>query len=376
MPLWHRHPRAVFLALQLRHSRHVLSAHLFNPAASPYPFGLGVYALQTPNKRFTKRDQLPLLYVSHEVAVDRSPAEHEKNAPGVREGWYVIAEPGMEFEVRITCLNSNGLVKDSDIIRGELYVDGINTHCCLDAQKDGVRWELIAKGFLTEQKKVSKSKISNKVKLFAFTEASVCEGDDDEDPLNIKSGQISLAVSAGTISKGEQCSDDWSEEDECSGFVTEKMVHKKGMALQAGGSSVVTEVEEAVSSSGVTNLVRWHEADLTLHVRKASWMRSRRLIDDNSSPCTFEMYQELLKSDAIVETTTTVKQEDSLPKKRRRRLMKHVSSDEEDAGSNPDEKRIKLKLRVSKKSTDDNSSCESSPDASPSPVRDYIDLTM
>lgn len=375
MPLWLRHPRAAVLAHELKHNSNVLSANLFNAAASPYPFGLGVYTRRTGNGA-KKRDQLPLLYVSYEVAKDRAPENNERNPPGVREGWYVIAEEGVEFEVVMTCLNASIFTGSTDVIHGELFVDGRNTHNCFDTGRDGVRWEQVAKGFLTEQKKISKSKVHNKLQLFTFTEALVCEEDDeeDEDSLNTESGQISLVVSTGTTVKGDSESDeDWFDDEASSGYVNEKMVHKRGLSLQAGGSNYATEIEQTGRSNKAVHLERCKEADITLHVRKAVWMRSRRLIDDEGRPCTFEKYLELLESDNVIATATPVKQENSLPKKQFKRPKILVSSDEEDVPSTRDKKKVKSEPGTSGTSGVGCNSSKSSPDHDL--VKDFIDLT-
>lgn len=298
MPKYQGHPRAIFLPPQLRHTRHVLPANLFNPEASPFPFGLGIYVRELKGRCYTSK-LLPLIYVSKEVAKDRAPETNELNGPGVVEGWYVIAEPDKEFEVRVTCMNKTGFTSKSiNTVRGELYVDGRNTHNCLDSSHDGVLWEMISRGFLMGQQKASGNKIKQELKAFTFVKAPMTE-DDEADHKNVLSGEIVLKVSTGTSSEGGSANNDWTEEIVDSGLVTEKMVAKEGKSLHAGGSIVTTEYKSNVSTSTIVNEKRWKPADLSVHIREESWLRSRRLIDDDKRPCTYTMFKDILKSDKI-----------------------------------------------------------------------------
>lgn len=113
-------PRACKPSAELENAAYVVRGGPLHALHSPLPYGLGVYSVDSTGTR----KALPLYYVSEKVARARG--------RGVKEGWYVVAVPGVEFELAVTAVQQNfpriqdEPLKDGYDTRARLIVDGMH----------------------------------------------------------------------------------------------------------------------------------------------------------------------------------------------------------------------------------------------------------
>lgn len=304
MRFWNGEPRAVVPPDWLLSQRNVVSPSHDDVTNSPYPFGLAVYTssktLGSPTPTL-----LPLLYVSPQVASDRSRAADLRNAPGVQAGWYVSAEPGLPFEVRVTRVNNRTVGHpDEDCFRVSVDVDETPvhwTHLFRDAPH--LPQDLTEAIFTGYVEKCGFCPLSSTyertLRPFAFSKRDPAEqgavggGSEVSDY-----SSVHLLVDIGR----EQPRSAVPTETRCYDVkqyqgLSEQTIVKGGMSLSTTRDGTAETMRTHLADFTCADARRLHEAEITIFVREASWMRSRRLVDDDGNPCTHTMYKDLMKKD-------------------------------------------------------------------------------
>lgn len=361
-------PRAVVLSQSNRHCEDVRTAQKDTSKSTYFPFGLGIYEQVVDDKGRSKRGKLlPLYYVSHEAACVRSPGRHALNAAGVREGWYVVADAGVTFEVAITCMNEKTLSykddtgKSYNTIRATLFVDGTETSHIYDVDSESYRYEYTCKG--------PEPGTAGQLSAFQFQKAPLTDDMRDED-INSQVGMIAIKVERGnsiqhvysdSLLFRDDDDDSASSGEEWhplrnglstkrsnnkrkrrrplkkvrfstgiaagalldSSKIHEKAAAKDGKSIRVGTSTKVVKEPVGRAKGGgpeeslMHSPTMWNEAKVIVFVRERAWMQSRRILDDNGEACTHEKYEQLLR-DASAEQTADF---------RRRQAKEEVSLD-------------------------------------------------
>lgn len=286
-------------------SRHIADATSLNPHASPYPFGLGIYATSGTNGEDLpiKKRLLPMMYVSEVAAKDRENASEQLNTTRVRAGWYVIAEPGTHFQVHYTRVNESR-TKDlkEDLLKAQLYVDGMKACAGEHFHQDGcANGETIVSGFQTRGTAGSKCKDMKAERQimhgFKFTNTKSV---DTEAETHEKVGTIWLEVLVGTAGPRPNKKKVTRYEKDMkipTRGVTEEHFKHDGKSLQIGLTDNFLEREAQRSHFSLCHSRRWAEAEIIVYVREMWWMQSRYLIDGDGVPYTYEMLDTLLEAD-------------------------------------------------------------------------------
>lgn len=307
-------PRAFVPTDMNNMSRDVQSGSQMDPHLSPFPFALclfvGVGERGGDNDRarphmYQIPQPLPLYYVSSAVAKDRDPERNRKNQSGVREGWYVIARPETVFQVRYAVINrkwtGNSL---EDLLISQTHVDGVSTKVSVHhriGHRTGVPMpDVVVDGFCTQFHRTSADHEWNRYKQFKFVKARTGETRSTH-RTDVEQGTIRLSVNAA---KALRLSANrlWSnlpvncDDTRPAKLMSEKAVAKEGQSLQVGACENVN-LQASISHVVPQQERVWTGAGITIFIREASWMRSRRLIDNRHNPCTLETYEELLKND-------------------------------------------------------------------------------
>lgn len=275
--------------------------------SSQYPFGLAVY---TAPAWPVAKTILPLMYVSPRVAADRAPAADPRNPPGVVDGWYVIARPGLPFEVRVTRVHHwpvPARLPWHDAFSVSLDVDDtpVNLTCHFREDPADLAPPLVEAAFegYVEKQRIcfGGSSVERTIRRFEFVKRDTSEVGGASSGMQA-SGSIKLRVRTGRRQYKGLVGDLVPElhYDICrqKKSLPEKAVAKGGISLSTARDGDVKTAISRPTPFTLSNGARLAEAEVTIFVREASWMRSRRLTDDSGSPCTHDLYKELIKKDS------------------------------------------------------------------------------
>lgn len=280
----------------MKDSPDVISPDRSSARQSPFPLGLGVYSTAQDGGM---PSPLPLFYVSPLVAAVRAPGYHEQNAPGVHPGWYAMAKPDEIFDVRISIVNkTRAEIRNEDCMEATLHVDGMSTHSGNVFYKWCVFEEVVERGFVQRSVMDGPSKCRRTIRPFVFR-STISKDPDVKDSTGRDVGTIRLSVY-----RAKRVYEDPSDFVDSAEFnypsrtdVTEKAAMKEGRSLRAGTQDDV--ISEACDVGGWTTRSRRRVkgAGVEVYIRERTWMRSRRLIDDEGRPCTAAKLRVLLQQD-------------------------------------------------------------------------------
>lgn len=281
----------------LNSSRDVTYASYDIAATSPSALGIGLYTVPSNPNQPTK--PLPLLYVSPAVARDRSPDANPNNAPGVMSGWYVIVQPGTTFQIHVTKVHNRmpGNPRENRLTT-HLFVDGQNVNHSMGYQDNETDFpEHIATGFVEKYSQGIIGLLERTVRKFVFEKVATTE-EPTEEGTQCDTGCIRLRVHIGRGILRRRSSVRVRQYKYDSKQVSEKEAAKLGRSLKVRSDGVMTKQRRQLSKYTSVEERELKEAGLCVFVRETGWMRSRRLIDDESKACTYEMYTKLLKNDS------------------------------------------------------------------------------
>lgn len=281
--MWKFEPRAVVAPAELYESRDVTVPTHTHMKSSPYPFGLGVYN----SPRYGKKKGLPLVYVPPRAAANRS------DLHAVKAGWYVIARPGTTIELRTTLVNDQANIQGNQLSTC-IYVDG---ECSNEPHsfRNSSSSEFVTSGIAEFTEVPLGGATQRRVRKFKF-ERSPSDGNGG------KGGNSIQVIQLRVCAPGE---DAWG----C-------YPGARNMYQEAGGTNdaeAFTSREVEGRQSGPRRQSFWErrlpssrsfatttdipEATVTVMMREISWMRSRKLIDDEGRPCTHDMFLRLVQKD-------------------------------------------------------------------------------
>lgn len=289
--------RAVVPPAHMLSSRDVLQPSGTDACLSSYPLGMGIYRR---NAEGASAEQVALFYVSPVVAADRAPSAHMGNAAGVEAGWYAMVEPG-QFEVRITRVNEPlPCTWPENLLTTHLFIDGVCTNDSrIFHESRQVYGESVLLGFVERMSFAANGAVEKDVRRFEFGKARAMmlenggmgEGNDEAATICLETmvgvGVYTEDVPAGTNEYGY----------EGRGGVSEREMTKEGksLAVRVDGDKI-PEKRSACKYRAVRERP-CPEASVTVFVRERSWMRARRLVDDNGEACTYEGYLGLMEKD-------------------------------------------------------------------------------
>lgn len=286
--------RAVVPPSELENVRDVVFASYDHAKDSPSPIGMGFYGYHSNDTE--NRVPLSILYVSPAVVKDR--AKFLKNGGGVHSGWYLIAEPGMAFTIQVSVVNELPLqVPGKDCCRISLDLDGKESaYKCNFSNRESVFTEVVVDGFLTSCAEVSPGILKREKRRFQFRKAITTEGHDGH-ATQSDLGLIRLRRANARRVKREGFHHFKADRIPIENKIHEKAVAKEGKSISISAHHTRVTRFNSVSSYSTVDIEEVPDATLTIHIRELKWMSSRRLVDDEGTPLTFEKYQDLLKSD-------------------------------------------------------------------------------
>lgn len=248
---------------------------------------------------------MPLLWVSGAVAADRG--------SGVKEGWYVVAEPGMGFEVSVMMYDSHGAFASAgrvgrNAVMANLLVDGQ----LVDESWQAFDWdqadhERVCYGFVAEEEQGADGTVVSE-NLFRFRKAELVDEKEmsvaggaagDEDKLDAAS--IKLLVEAAHRTR--LVAVDASKAGKAATIVDAKPIWEKdaakgGQSLSVERSGAVKQTKFALTQYSYSGYTPQEHLETVIHVRERFWMRSRRLIDDAGAPASAKTAAMLLRRDS------------------------------------------------------------------------------
>ena len=289
--------RAVVPPAQMVTSRDVLQPSGLDSSLSPYPLGLGIYK---PKNGLAGREPVPLYYVSPVVAADRSPSANMANAAGVQAGWYAVIEPGA-FEVRITRVTEQyPCTWPENLLTTHLFIDGVCTNDSrIFHESRQVFGESVMLGFVERMSFAASGAVEKDVRRFEFGRArTMMQANEGIGDGNEEAATICLEVMVGVGVYTEDIPTATNEYGyEGRSGVSEKEMTKEGksLAIKVDGDKI-PETRSACKYRAVRERP-CPEASVCVFVRERSWMRARRLVDDEGEGCTYERYLELVKKD-------------------------------------------------------------------------------
>ncbi|KNC87520.1 hypothetical protein SARC_00344 [Sphaeroforma arctica JP610] len=288
-------PRACLPSPAMLISEDVLAFNEHMRVESPWKFGLGLYVASQSKSSDVKpgkelKDELkpmPLFYVSPKVAEDRS-----KKCPKVEPGFYVCAEAGKRFEIRVSPFSPNAtrqLAPKYDSMILHMYVDGVKIRSM----------GLVASGtsdchFFGWSRAILENNTES-VDKFAFQDvqgervgANGSQGSGGAKATDI--GTIKVVFTAAK--KGQAMSHNHifteviynlSKKEK----VTEKEMAKKGASIGVGGGENVKKAIQPSRYVYPDHLKQvLHEKTVTVFIRDSMWLESRRIIDGDGLPAT------------------------------------------------------------------------------------------
>lgn len=277
---------------RMKSSRDVVAPTFVDMQDSAYPLGIGVHGLVGENN---KKKPLPLLYVSGKVANDRSPV-HIDNPQGVVPGWYVIAEPGKQFEIYITVVNCKPLIEDT--VSASLFVDGedTNVRSAFSLTKGAGKQRCIL-GFLESQTVGNTGKTECVSRAFEFQKAWSKNSEESIQQSSSDLGTIRMECRFGTGRALSATPAQTTFNLHHVGAVTELESEKIGKSLTVKRDGKQVSKTLNLNFFSLQNERLDPNAEVKIYMRERRWMRTRRLIDDNGRPCTYSKYLELVRGD-------------------------------------------------------------------------------
>lgn len=243
--------------------------------ASPLPYGLGVRALCLNGDR----RPLKLYYVSPKAAAARA-------SRGVKAGWYVVAEPGVEFELAITAVqpefpNVGGVkMENGHSAKCAIFVDGIFVESYRMYWKFG---ELTCAGFIESESYVAgAARGTATTRRFKFKKAETTEEAGDAADNN-NAGSIFVEMFSGKLEENQQNQLDLSHDlNGVDGKICEKEAAKNGKSIKVGkdGERVTNTIHRGTEGIPVSK----SEGSFEIYLREKFWMESRQIIDIDGKP--------------------------------------------------------------------------------------------
>lgn len=283
--------RAIVPAARLAASHDVEVPNEHDMAASPFPLGLGV-CYDGKNTA-----SLPLFYVPVRAAKDRCPSRHPFNPSGVVEGWYVQAKPKTKFSVLVTRVSDNFSNRDDENgLEPDVFVDGVDTRSDQTLLQDfPVGTQHVVEGFCRTRKLDNAGGTQETLRRFQFVET---KGNTDQKSSTTEAGTIMLQSAFGKCDAIREPSPFSHRYDVSnSSFIDEVCRQKGGLTLETTRKGERVRHKKSVSYYRMQNRRVEPKAEIKLHVREESWLRSRRIIDMNGQPVTSEMYKKMLMSE-------------------------------------------------------------------------------
>lgn len=272
-------------------SRDVLPSHSLNRDTLPFTTGMSILTYNYGDTR-----ALPLYYVSHAVALDRSPKTNPANPAGVEAGWYVVPKPGAAFRVEFAPISAHTFNWKNDVVVYTLMVNGRQS--CEDvvvplvkagSVRGGEFEHQVVNGF-TKLRFGEKSQAKLNVSRFSFASSvsDDCEARDSQssadDTIRLKTA---VAMASWIPEAKRKVPKGW-------------RAFKKGLATTDSAIHIVSSDEplsELEPGSGsnyqLEGLEQLPEQDIVIHVRTSAWMRSRKLFDSLNSPCSYQTFRAL-----------------------------------------------------------------------------------
>lgn len=292
--VWGGEGRATVPSKTMEDCPDVQSPTVQTASDAPFPLGLGIYT----NPTSAKPTPLPLFYVSPWAAAQRSPSTNIQKAPGVRSGWYVLAQPDRPFTMRISRVNDTfpGLLLEN-IMVSQILVDGVNANSFRVFLRSSLHLEYEESGFVDSFPSSESWELSRQIRPFSFASSVESGKETEHSETNKETGSIRLSVHVGVPVQNNihVTATNFAVPEALS--VSEKAAAKEGRSLRVDVSRETT-TENPRLSKWTTKEARWiPEADVVIFVREYAWLRSRRIIDDEGRPCTRDMFRQLLRKD-------------------------------------------------------------------------------
>eukprot|EP00177_Eucheuma_denticulatum_P006990 GFKZ01012713.1.p1 GENE.GFKZ01012713.1~~GFKZ01012713.1.p1 ORF type:complete len:326 (-),score=33.58 GFKZ01012713.1:481-1458(-) len=281
--MWTFEPRAVVAPAELYESRDVTVPTPTHVKSSPYPFGLGVYN----SPRYGKKKGLPLVYVPPRAAAHRS------DFHTVKPGWYVIARPGTTIELRTTLINDQARIK-GDQLTTCIYVDG---ECSNEPHsfRNSSSSEFVTSGIAEFTEMPRGGATQRRVRKFKF-EGMSSDGNSGKGGNSIQVIQLRVCV-PGEDTWGSFSSSGNRYQETGRATDAEKFTSREFESRQSGPRRQSFWERRLSSSRSFATMTDIPEATVTIMMREISWMRSRKLIDDEGRPCTHDMFLRLVQKD-------------------------------------------------------------------------------
>ena len=249
---------------------------------SPYPFGLGLYVRNEDGVEVAQ----DMIYVSKKVAQARG--------RGVQPGWYVKAEPGVEFALRLTHVQ----VQDGG--RGHVNLKPISPRfgACAEVHMDGANIlggraayqvfpagaELPICGFMeTETFAAGQMRGTTTLRKFRFKKIQTHENDDEtNDNDDREMGSIKLKIYSGKLVTNLFQPCHRSEATINEGSVKEKSAVKLGRSLQVDKSG--DRIQDSIVRTKFSVERQFMNGEVHIFMRQKYWLESRSIIDKNGNP--------------------------------------------------------------------------------------------
>lgn len=275
-------PRAIVPDDAAEQASTPLSAEELRGQRTPLPFGVALYVVLDEGRDMRC---LKLYYVPNKAANTRI---------GVLPGWYAVAEPGQQFEVRVTNVRPMyPRVADTTVpevepgreFGAEVWVDGANASGPSGYKMAKPGHEQVLSGYKTRWRQNDDGFGAKVVRPFRFKQVSSAEsgGSTVEDG----AGTIELRIFEGILFHGYPRDTRMHNASlHPSVTVDEKAVQKMGCAVGVERGSEEVPMTSIVADYGIEPKGRIKLGTIVVHLRQPQWLKDRRVITDN-----FELYK-------------------------------------------------------------------------------------
>jgi len=278
MTPWDGLPRAVFPSTQLQEAQVPVLATYSHAEASPLPYGLAVYVMDSTVDGAIER-HLPLYWVSSDAAAERN----------IDSGWYIAAEKDKVFSLRLTDVqlghhHLHGVtVAQGRACAAEVYVDGTNVEGFAKAiDKPYQGRDRVYRGFTLAKTYAGVSGGTKSLSLFKFKQNTALETTSTRASSAV--GTIEFKIFCGPYKEFQQTPSSWNEPLKDETPINEKEVVKGGKSIGVDRTGTVVQEPNNHIEGFFWTIERENEYDggfvgkVTIYMREKSWMIRNRIM--------------------------------------------------------------------------------------------------
>lgn len=214
-----------------------------------------------------------------------SPRVVQSRPPGVKSGWYTIAVPGSEFEIRLTAVQQvfpsvhGRQLPKNHTVDAFLSVDGVRISNYRLSRSNN---ELVASGFIESTNISHQSRQGTEtVRKFSFEKPTVSVGIDT--PVSEDTGSISIEMISGKLVPRKRYSNSQSYPIPVNEAEVSEKNAEKGLTINVGRGAQLTQPYNRLTERRTKSKV---VGSVTVFLREKDWLTRRHIVLEDGTPWT------------------------------------------------------------------------------------------